>query len=174
MASPPRTRAAWIRRYPYSALFASNSAFILIFISACHRAVSLSGRSPPFVEAGFRHLQPAAHLYDRGSVAQVRHGRILSIDEIVFLAHRCSLAKYAAAFFMNASPPSRARGCVAQVPGYARHRPTVGSGRPPAYFLPVRLYPEPESGIVNSEFPCHFGDRRRRRRTQRLALLLAP
>ena len=42
--SPPRTKAACRRRYPYSPLFASNSALILIFSSSRRAAVSLCGR----------------------------------------------------------------------------------------------------------------------------------
>ena len=40
--SPPRTRATCIRRYPYSELFASKSAFIFISSSSRRCAVSLS------------------------------------------------------------------------------------------------------------------------------------
>ncbi len=32
---------------------------------------------------------------------------------------------------------------------------------PPGEFLPVRLYPEPERGIVDIEFTRHLGDRPR-------------
>ena len=40
-----RFSAPTIRRYPYSALLASNNALILIPSSLRHRVVSLSGRS---------------------------------------------------------------------------------------------------------------------------------
>ena len=42
--TPPRTRAAWIRRYPYSELFASKSALIFISSSSRSGAASLCGR----------------------------------------------------------------------------------------------------------------------------------
>src|SRR5580704_10251776 len=64
---------------------------------------------PPVVVAGFRYAEPFAHLGDSGSLAFLRRGCVLSIDECVFLAHRCSLAKYAAAFFRKAFSISRSR-----------------------------------------------------------------
>jgi len=42
--SPPRTSSAWTRRYPYSLLFASNSAFTFIFSSSLLFAVADCGR----------------------------------------------------------------------------------------------------------------------------------
>src|SRR5690348_5756251 len=43
-SSPPRASAAWTRRYPYSPLFASNRALILIFGSSLLCAVADCGR----------------------------------------------------------------------------------------------------------------------------------
>src|SRR3984957_1449167 len=63
----------------------------------------------PVVVAGFRYAEPFAHLRDRGSLVLLRRGCVLSTDERVFLAHRCSLAKYAAAFFKKAFSISRSR-----------------------------------------------------------------
>ena len=42
--SPPRAKAACMRRYPYSSLFASNSALILIFSSSRLFPAALCGR----------------------------------------------------------------------------------------------------------------------------------
>src|SRR4029077_14551633 len=50
-----------------------------------------------------------AHLHDSGSVALGGQDGVLSVDEPVFLGHRCSLAKYAAAFFRNAFSISSSR-----------------------------------------------------------------
>ena len=52
----------------------------------------------PVIEPGFRHHQPCAHLRDsRSGIA----GGVLRIDELVHVGHRCSAAKYAAAFERN-------------------------------------------------------------------------
>src|SRR5271157_2518916 len=64
---------------------------------------------PPVVVSGFRYSQPFAHLHDGGSVARCGLVGVLRVDELVFLGHRCSLAKYAAAFFRNAFSISRSR-----------------------------------------------------------------
>jgi hypothetical protein len=53
----------------------------------------------PVVKPRFRHTQPDAHLGDRRSICH-RGGVGLGAlrgDERILLAHRCSLAKYAAA-----------------------------------------------------------------------------
>jgi integrase len=43
-SSPPRASTAWTRRYPYSPLFASNSALIFNFRSSLLSAVADFGR----------------------------------------------------------------------------------------------------------------------------------
>src|SRR6266516_142596 len=53
---------------------------------------------PPFVIPRSRHFEPCAHARDRRSG---RAGGVLRIDELIHLAHRCSAAKYAAAFERN-------------------------------------------------------------------------
>jgi hypothetical protein len=64
----------------------------------------------PFVEPGLGYLKPGAHLSDRRSAGRFPgHGGILRLDERVLLAHRGSLAKYAAAFFRNAFSISSSR-----------------------------------------------------------------
>src|SRR5204863_10166301 len=68
---------------------------------------------PPFIESRFRDLEPLAHAGDGGSGGRIRGGGgILCVDELVLVAHRCSAAKYAAAFerksaFMRSSRTSR-------------------------------------------------------------------
>src|SRR6478752_9167687 len=62
---------------------------------------------PPLVEPGPGHAQPAKHLADGGSRGGA--GVVLGVDELILLAHRGSLAKYAAAFFRNAFSISRSR-----------------------------------------------------------------
>ncbi len=65
------------------------------------------------------------------------HVSVLGVDERIFPGHRCSLAKYAAAF-SGTRPPSRARGSAAparvSVPGpacpVAAAAQTVSSGNP--------------------------------------------
>src|SRR5580704_9551394 len=71
---------------------------------------ALRSRSP-FVIAGLGHAKPLAYLHGAGSVPRFRPGcaGVLSVDERIFLAHRCSLAKYAAAFFRNAFSISSSR-----------------------------------------------------------------
>src|SRR4029077_16607653 len=98
-------------------------------------------RVPPFVEPGAGHLHPDAHFHDRRHVLMVRFpvSRILRVDELEFLGHRWSRAKYAAAFFMNSSSifssrvsrsSSRNRACSLTVSGGSspawsrRYRPT--------------------------------------------------
>src|SRR6266851_4258427 len=55
---------------------------------------------PPFIESGPGYLKPRAHPRDRPSAGLIRgrDGGVLHIDELIHVAHRCSAAKYAAAF----------------------------------------------------------------------------
>src|SRR5579859_4483267 len=64
--------------------------------------------------------------------------------------------------FSGTRSPSRARGHGVPVPGLARRR-AYRRQRLSGKFSPVRLYPEPECGIVNLEFARHLGNRPRRR-----------
>src|SRR4029450_718592 len=65
-----------------------------------------TGRSvQPLVVARPRYLQPAPHPVDGGSTGR----GVLDVDERVFVAHRGSLAKYAAAFFRKAFSISSSR-----------------------------------------------------------------
>jgi len=63
----------------------------------------------PFVEAGFRYAEPGEHVCECGSVHLCVVVCVLGGDEPVFLGYRCSLAKYAAAFFRKASSISMSR-----------------------------------------------------------------
>src|ERR1035438_7597391 len=58
---------------------------------------------PPFIESGPGYLKPRTHPRDRPSAGLIRgrDGGVLHIDELIKLAHRCSAAKYAAAFERN-------------------------------------------------------------------------
>ena len=58
----------------------------------------------PLVVTGFRHADPRAHPHYRGSITRILRRMCCALrgDELVFVAHRCSLAKYALAFFRNA------------------------------------------------------------------------
>src|SRR5580704_10622664 len=65
---------------------------------------------PPLIESRFRHSQPPAHAHNAGSMTPAG-GRVsaLRVDELIHVAHRGSLAKYAAAFFRNAFSISSSR-----------------------------------------------------------------
>src|SRR5690606_9850122 len=65
----------------------------------------------PLVIAGSGHRQPGAHAPDGGSITDmsVEPSSVLRIDELILLAHRCSRAKYAAAFFRKMFSISRSR-----------------------------------------------------------------
>src|SRR5262249_54146418 len=68
--------------------------------------------SAPLVEPRLGHTQPAGHLFDGGSIGRRAGGLVFGAlrgDERVFLAHRCSFAKYAAAFFRKAFSISSSR-----------------------------------------------------------------
>src|SRR6185312_10963582 len=65
----------------------------------------------PLVVTGFRHADPRAHPHHRGSITRILRRMCCALrgDELVFVAHRCSLAKYALAFFRNAFSISSSR-----------------------------------------------------------------
>src|SRR5487761_338353 len=65
---------------------------------------------PPLIESRFRYSQPPAHAHNGGSMTPAG-GRVsaLRVDELIHVAHRGSLAKYAAAFFRNVFSISSSR-----------------------------------------------------------------
>src|SRR5271166_4656257 len=89
---------------------------------------------PPVVVSGFRYSQPFAHLHDGGSVARCGLVGVLRVDELVFLGHRCSLAKYAAAFFRNAFSISRSRTRRSSSRTRSASGISDGSGCPASFF----------------------------------------
>src|SRR5260370_22094568 len=90
---------------------------------------------PPVIESGFRYVEPPAHLHDGRSRRVHGLAGVLSVDELVFLSHRCSLAKYAAAFFKNASSisSSRLRPSTSRTRSLSRTPPRI---RRPSLSLP--------------------------------------
>src|SRR5579875_2300646 len=91
---------------------------------------------PPIVVSGFRDSQPFARLGDSGSACLFPgQGGAFRIGERVLLAHRCSFAKYAAAFLRNATSISSSR--LRRSSSRTRSSSGIpsGSGCPAVFFL---------------------------------------
>src|SRR4029077_9060750 len=106
---------------------------------------------------GAGHLHPPAHLHDRRHILLIRFlvCRILRVDELEFLGHRWSRAKYAAAFFMNSSSIFSSR--VSRSSSRSRARSlTVSGGSSPAC---SRRYMPTQLPRVPSFIPSSFATR---------------
>ena len=141
----PAGQLRQIRRYPYVPSESSKAFWIRSLSSSLRFAV----RCP--AGTAIRNtltsiLQPGAHARDCRSG---RPGGVLRIDELIHVAHRCSAAKYAAAFerksaFIRSSRFSRSAPATAP----ARTTATAALLR---VILAVVPHPVAQRGLVNPE-----------------------
>ena len=116
---------------------------------------------PPLIEPGLRY---SSHLHIAcivGALSATGGGvGVLSIDELILLAHRGSLAKYAAAFFRKACLHLQFTVTAFQFaqPGPLRKLQRRLS---PACFCRYARTQLPRTGLIYSQFPRHIGDRPR-------------
>src|SRR5699024_3625501 len=118
------------------------------------------GTIAPLIESRPRYLQQATHRPDRCGhhIERSLILRVLGVDEREPVAHRCSLAKYAEAFFKNSCSILISRFSRSSSRSRARSA-TDRSGSSPACSLLYSLtqFPKVCSTIPNSRATCAIG-----------------
>src|SRR5713101_216463 len=106
---------------------------------------------PPLIESRLRYSQPPAHAHDRGSSAGSGGRRsVLGVDELIMIAHRCSLAKYAAAFFRKVFSISSSRFCRSSSRSLARSDSCSGGSSPACFSRYARTQFPKEVSLIPS------------------------